>query len=230
MAARLKSLLDSSSHYQPILQGECNQQTRWLFKRAGIEPPPVRSDVRLTVGEVMQRDFPAVKESARLGEVTALLPQARGGFISAVDDADHLVGYLSARNEHSHYFFHFNVEDYLGQLVSLDDVAAALELAPLNSAPPALDLSPGSFRLATLPISSARELWQENDVILSGPSPEVIDLAAGAEGSSRDSSRLRPCRGTLSGHNKERPCRSSTSAALSWLLCPGCPRRSPPRS
>jgi manganese-dependent inorganic pyrophosphatase len=178
VVAMLKDRLDPSLSHEPILLGEPNRQTRWVFEQAGLPLPAVRADIRPMVGETMSRQFISLSESAHLAEAVELLHRAEGSLIPVVAADGVLAGVLSDRLPQSRYFYNFNAEDYLGQLLHLPDVVSALGLARLHQIqPPELE-SPGCFRLAAATPDEARKEWTPLDVILCGNQPELAAVAA----------------------------------------------------
>ncbi|MEI8342608.1 MAG: CBS domain-containing protein, partial [Verrucomicrobiota bacterium] len=178
VAARLKGALDPDREYQPILPGEANQQTRWIFERAGESLPAVHPDIRHTVGEGMSLDFISICEDAHLAEAVDLMHQSSGSLIPVVKQDGTLAGVLSDRLPQSRYFYNFNAEDYLGQLLHLQDVVSAIGLVPLRKKQTLLPSAPGTFRLGSVPATVARESWTADDVVLCGAQPEVVEIAA----------------------------------------------------
>ena len=178
--ARLRQRSDRSRHYVPILLGPANRQTAWLFGRARLPLPEVRSDIRWTVGEVMRAATFTLPPQARLGDATAVLQSRKISMVPVVADDGRLQGVVSPRLPHNEYFFNFNVEDYLGHLLSLDDVVVTFSLRRLNSGSsgPAT-LMPGSFRVASVgPLKI-----DLGDVVLASATPALVRQAerAGAQ-------------------------------------------------
>ncbi len=168
----MRQKLDRKHRYQAILLGEANAQTRWLFAQAGVALPPVRADLRYTVGEVMNRSPRSVPVAARLAEALPLLQGRNYSVVPVVDPAGRVVGILSHRLRQSQYFHHFNAEDFLGQLLELDDIVAAFRLRRLNRVEPVRGA--GVIRIAAggeLPV-------QRGDVIIAGLDAAVLQMAA----------------------------------------------------
>ena len=163
---------DRHHRYQAILLGEANAQTRWLFQRAGVALPPVRADLRHTVAEVMIRTPQGVPDTARLADALPLLQGSQGSVVPVLDPAGRVVGILSNRLPQSQYFYHFNAEDFLGQLFQLGDIVAAFRLRLLNRVAP----RPGAglIRLA----ASADHPVQPGDVVIAGVEALVVRAAA----------------------------------------------------
>lgn len=171
-AAMLRQRQDRRHRYQPILLGEANAQTRWLFARAGLALPPVRADLRHTVEEVMNRAARSVPDTARLADALPLLQGRHLSVVPVLGEGGKVVGILSNRLPQSQYFYHFNAEDFLGQLLDLADIVAAFHLRPLNRVPPIP--AAGTIRLATggdFPL-------QRGDVVIAGGDMGVMRLAA----------------------------------------------------
>jgi len=178
--ARLRRRLDRKRSYDPIMLGEANQQTCWLFKQARMALPPIRSDIRWTVGEVMSTDLLSLPPEARLGDAMEILQSKRISMVAVVDKAGRLLGVVSPRLPQNEYFFNFNVEDYLGHLLSLNDVVMTFGLQTLKSAhtgPAAV--MPGSFRVA----GGGSLKIDRGDVVMAAASPKVVREAerAGAQ-------------------------------------------------
>jgi manganese-dependent inorganic pyrophosphatase len=178
IAARLKQRLDRTHRYQPLLLGEPNAQTRWLFAEAGIDLPPVRPDLRPTVGEVMNPRIRTVSDKARLADALQLLHGHRFSVVPVVDAAGAVVGILSPGLPQSQYLYHFNAEDFLGQLFDYADVVHAFRLRRLNRCAPAAHPRPGSFVIAHIELAHHRSQIHPGDVVLTAPSAAAVRLAA----------------------------------------------------
>lgn len=172
--AGLRQRQDRARVYVPLLLGEANRQTAWLFRQARTALPPVRPDIRWTVGETMRAAALTLPPGARLGEAMALLQAHRVSMIPVVAAGGRLLGVVSPRLPHNEYFFNFNVEDYLGHLLTLDDVVATFALQALKSrgTGPAT-VMPGSFRVA----SGAPLQLDRGDVVIAGASVQVVRAA-----------------------------------------------------
>lgn len=168
----MRQRLDRKQVYQPILLGEANVQTRWLFAHAGVELPPVRADLRHTVAEVMQRAPCSVPVTARLADALPLLQGRHFSVVPVLDEQGVVVGILSNRLAQSQYFYHFNAEDFLGQLLEVDDIVAAFRLRRLNrvTAP----RRSGVIRIA----SGSVPLVQLGDVVIAGADAATVRAAA----------------------------------------------------
>jgi manganese-dependent inorganic pyrophosphatase len=178
--AKLRSRQDAKRRYRPILLGPANRQTAWLFKRARVALPPVRADIRWTVGEKMGREMITLPPQARLGDVMVILQERRIGMVPVVDESGRLLGVVSPRLPHNEYFFNFNVEDYLGHLLTLADVVETFSLRTLkaqHTGPSAL--LPGSFRVA----GGGELSLSKGDVLFANARPAVVRAAerAGAQ-------------------------------------------------
>lgn len=178
IAARLKQRLDPEREYQPILLGEANAQTHWLFQEAGLPLPPVWNDLRFTVGERMTRHFASVRETAHLAEACDLLHTAPGSLIAVLTSDGNLAGVLSDRLPQSRYFYNFNSEDYLGLLLPLPDIVSALRLRPLHRGLGVNASGPGTFRVGSCTLEHAKKNWTAADVVLTGPRPDLMAVAA----------------------------------------------------
>ena len=178
VAAQLKQRIDPSRDYQPILLGEPNTQTRWLFDRAGLPLPPVHQDLRFTVGECMSRRFVSVRENDHLADACDLLHTTVGSLVPVLCSDGTLVGVLSDRLPQNRYFYNFNPEDYLGLLLQLPDIVSALHLRPLRRGLRVTSPKPGAFRIGSTTLETAAKTWTADDVIILGPCPELLSLAA----------------------------------------------------
>jgi manganese-dependent inorganic pyrophosphatase len=133
MAARLLQRQYPERRYQALLQGEANPQTAWLFAQAGIPLPLIRDDVRPTVGESCTA-ADSVTLTTPLGEAVDRLREKGYSLLPVVDAEGKWRGAISTSFAESRFLFHFNVEDYLGQLLDLPDLPRGLPLVPLNAA------------------------------------------------------------------------------------------------
>ncbi|MBX3748960.1 MAG: DHH family phosphoesterase [Opitutaceae bacterium] len=178
MAARLKQRLDPAHRYQPILLGAPNAQTTWLFAEAGIDLPPERPDLRPTVGEVMNPRVTSVSHRARLADAHHLLQGHRFSIVPVLADDGRVAGILSPGLPQSQYLYHFNAEDFLGQLLDYADVVHALRLRRLNRCPLPAEAVPGSFVVAAAELGAGAP--GRGDVLITGPSVGTVRAAAAA--------------------------------------------------
>ncbi len=135
VAAQLKGELDSSQVYQPFVLGEPNRQTKWLFTDAEVPLPPLRDDLRYQVSELMNPYEHVVAPHEHLGKAMDFMQQSQLSMVPVVDEERHLLGILSDRLPQNQYFYSFNVEDFLGVLLELDDLVQALPLEWIGGQP-----------------------------------------------------------------------------------------------
>ncbi|MCC5023379.1 MAG: DHH family phosphoesterase [Candidatus Synoicihabitans palmerolidicus] len=168
---KLKKRLDRGRDYQPLLLGPANRPTVWLYKQARTPLPPVRPDIRWTVAERMRTEFVSLPPDARLGDAMAILQARRISMVPVVDENGRLLGVVSPRMRQNEYFFNFNVEDYLGHLLALEDVVETFALRALKTTGtgPAT-VVPGSFRVA----SGGPLQVDRGDVVMAGASSKVV--------------------------------------------------------
>ena len=132
IAAQLKGELDPSQEFQPLLLGEANRQTKWLFSDAGIPLPPIREDLRYEVHELMTPPLHTTLVGEHLGKAMDLMQRHQLNLVSVVDGQGRLLGILSDHLPQNQYFFTFNVEDFLGVLLDLGDLVQSLPLEPID--------------------------------------------------------------------------------------------------
>jgi len=176
--AKLRQRLDRKRRYQPIMLGPANRQTAWLFKQARTRLPAERSDIRWTVGETMRENSIRLPAEARLGDAVTLLQGRRISMLPVVDDEERLLGIVSPRLRRNEYFFNFNVEDYLGHLLTVEDVVNTFSLRPIHGhrAGPA-SLQPGTFRVA----GSGKLEAERGDVVFGTADAKLVRAAERAE-------------------------------------------------
>ncbi len=176
--ADLRNRLNPGQRHQALAQGEANAQTTWLFERARRELPPVRTDLRHTVGELMRPGAVTAHPGMSMGEALRLMQSRNLSMLPVVDPEGVVVGLVSDRLPQSRYFYHFNVEDYLGQLLTLEDVVETFEMTPLQDGP-VPSTPPGcSFFLASLEPAAMDGKIRPGDVVLCGPWPAAVSAAA----------------------------------------------------
>ena len=178
VAARLLARTRSGADYVPLMQGVANPQTAWLFAEAGVALPRIRSDVRPTVGEAC-RPASALTVDRPLGEALDLIHEHGFSIVPVVDSDGRLAGVIGHALPESRYLTHFNLEDFLGMLVTVPELVAGLALQSLNAAadqaPAAKAGAHGAFRL--FPGGPAP---QAGDVVLAGAVPEAAVTASRA--------------------------------------------------
>lgn len=174
MAARLLARTKPEADYVPLMQGVANPQTAWLFAEAGIALPRIRSDVRPTVGEAI-RPASALTFDRPLGDALDLIHEHGYSIVPVVDADGRLAGVIGHALPESRYLTHFNLEDFLGLLVTVPELVAGLGLHPLNAAAerPVSSSEHGAFRLFP-----GGPTPQAGDVVLAGASAEAVEVAA----------------------------------------------------
>lgn len=167
--AQLMSQVDPHTDYEGVVLDDPGPQANWLFESAGVTAPRVIEGVQATVSDIMRREVATVSTRATLGDAIRIITTNRVSTVPVVDDDGALAGILSDRLPNCNYFYHFNVEDFLGVLFQLSDLVNGLRLdewrAPAHAAHGRL-----TMELATL---------GEGDVLLATGSKE--DLIAAAE-------------------------------------------------
>ncbi len=178
VAAQIKGDLNPAQTYQALLLGEPNRQTKWLFDDAGVSLPPVRQDLRYTVGELMNRSSPSVTAQAHLGQAMDLMQRDQISLVPVVDAQNRLLGILSDRLPQNQYFFAFNVEDFLGVLLDLDDLVSALPLEPVNRAAPRAGEATGRFSFFSHDPAMEPSHLGSSDIVILGPFRPAISRLA----------------------------------------------------
>ncbi|MBC8008857.1 MAG: DHH family phosphoesterase [Burkholderiales bacterium] len=182
IAARLLARTRPEADYVPLMQGVANPQTAWLFAEAGVPLPRIRSDVRPTVGEACHAAR-SLTADRPLGEALDLLHEHGYSIIPIVDAEGRLAGVIGHALPDSRYLTHFNLEDFLGILVTLPELVSGLGLVPLNpaaeraaNAPEASPDAAGAFRL-----HPGGPAPQPGNILLSGAVPDAAATATRAE-------------------------------------------------
>ncbi len=181
VGARLLARTHPGADYVPLMQGVANPQTAWLFAEAGVALPRIRSDVRPTVGEACG-PAKALTADRPLGEALDLIHEHGYSIVPVVDFDGRLAGVIGHASPESRYLTHFNLEDFLGTLVTVPELVAGLALQPLNAAAAeargAAAAAHGAFRLypgGPAPLSG--------DVVLAGSVSGAASAAAQADAS-----------------------------------------------
>ena len=174
VAAQLKAELNPPQVYQPLLLGEANRQTKWLFAQAGLSLPPIRRNLRYEVRELMSTQVHTVMAGEHLGKAMDLMQQQQYSMVPVVDSEHRLLGLLSDRLPQNQYFYTFNVEDFLGVLLDLSDLIRALPLEPIDAVPMVGDNRKG--RLALLSHNPEEIPYQLGpaDIAIIGPDRRAI--------------------------------------------------------
>lgn len=180
VAARLLARTRGDADYVPLMQGVANSQTAWLFAEAGLPLPRIRSDVRPTVGEAC-RPARALGVERPLGEALDLIHEHGYSIVPVVDAEGRLAGVVGHALPEARYLTHFNLEDFLGTLVTLPELVSGLGLTPLNEAAERAcagvdeDEARGAFR-----VYPGGPAPQAGDVVLAGSVPDAAACAARA--------------------------------------------------
>lgn len=180
VAARLLARTRPEAEYEALMQGMGNSQTAWLFAEAGAELPRIRTDVRPTVGETCH-PARALTPERPLGEALDLLHERGYSLIPVVDADGRLVGAVGHTLSAARYLTHFNLEDFLGTLLTLPELVGGLGLLALNAAGAGEvpEMTHGSFR-----VWPGGPAPKAGDVVLAGavagavPAAEMAGAAA----------------------------------------------------
>jgi len=174
VAAQLKGELNPAQTYQPLLLGEANRQTKWLFADAGMPLPPLREDLRYEVRELMAPPVYTTSAGEHLGRAMDLMQQHQLNLVPVVGVDGCLLGILSDHLPQNQYFFTFNVEDFLGVLLDLDDLVRALPLEPVDTDSVAAGMSRGRLVLLSHDPEEFPSHLGAADIVIVGPHRRAI--------------------------------------------------------
>lgn len=166
--ASLLNRQNRRSAFEGVLCGSPIPQTRWLFEQAGLELPREVASLRPLVGQATQPKFFSVGPNATLGDTIRIIQEKHVSIVPVVSPEGRFCGALSDRLPMAQFFYHFNMEDFLGVLYQFDDLIAALRLErwrPLPQSP--------QGKLTIEPAKIA-----PGDVLLAGDEPSVLEFAA----------------------------------------------------
>ena len=154
--------------FEGVLCGSPTPQTSWLFEQAGLALPREVATLRPLVGQVMQQNVFSVGPNATLGDTIRVIQEQHVSLVPVVSREGQFCGALSDRLPMAQFFYHFNMEDFLGVLYQFDDLIAALRLERWCESPQSPQ---GKLTLEPARIAPG-------DVLLAGDDPAVLDLAA----------------------------------------------------
>lgn len=126
--AAMLNQTDATANYEGVVLEDPGPQATWLFETAGIPVPRIIDGVHATVNDIVRRDIRTVTMDAALGDAIRIITEDRISTVPVVNEDGRLVGILSDRLPNCNYFYHFNVEDFLGILFELSDLVRALKL------------------------------------------------------------------------------------------------------
>ncbi len=178
VAARLFNKTDSGALYEALMQGVANSQTVWLFEQAGVPLPRIRADVRPTVAEACLPPL-SVTPDRPMGEALDLLHEHAFSLVPVASEEGRFLGAVGFSLPEARYLTHFNMEDFLGSLVTIEELARGLDLVAMNPAAttyrdPA-ESSPAAFRLYP-----GGGQVNAGDLILTGANAAAVTFAAEA--------------------------------------------------
>jgi manganese-dependent inorganic pyrophosphatase len=159
----LNKLAGHESH-EGVTLDDPGPQARWLFAQAGVSLPRQIEDVFPTVRDIMLKDVEVLDSSGTLGDAIRIISTRHVGAVPVLTDDGTLEGILSDRLPNCNYFYHFNVEDFLGVLFELKDLVKSLGLQEWNA--------PGRPAHGHLTLES--EKLEPGDVLLCGDSPDQL--------------------------------------------------------
>ncbi len=126
--AQLRNQIDGKDRYEGVALGPLNTQSVWLLKQGNTKPPRQVTSIELRVRDLANSTCPTVQNDDPLGK--ALNHIARDGIstIPVLSETGKLEGILSDRIPECNYFHHFNTEEFLGILFTLDDLVKTFGL------------------------------------------------------------------------------------------------------
>jgi len=166
--ARLLSATDSTTRYEGVMLGDPGPQAGWLFESAGVTPPRIIDGIHATVGDIVRRKVRAVTVGDSLGQAIRIITEDQISTVPVLDPDGRLAGILSDRLPNCNYFYHFNVEDFLGVLLQLDDITRTLGLEEWRRPTRPAD---GKLTMESTDLG-------EGDVLLLGNNPAELPAAA----------------------------------------------------
>ena len=168
--AQLLRQVDPRNEYEGVVLDDPGPQAGWLFESSDQSMPRVIDGVHATVGDIARRQVTSVPPDATLGDAIRIITTDRVSTVPVVGGDGRLEGILSDRLPNCNYFYHFNVEDFLGVLFQLEDLARGLRLDEWKA--------PG--RAANGRLTMEVSAVGEGDVLLATNAPEVVGAAAAA--------------------------------------------------
>lgn len=117
--------------YLPVRLGPASQQTSWLFNEAQAPLPPLKEDFKWRVRDICSVPPVTVDLQSTLGDVIRLITSRQVSVAPVVDSENRIQGILSDRLPMGHYFYHFNMENFLGALFQMEDLIRGLDLQTL---------------------------------------------------------------------------------------------------
>ncbi|MCF7763750.1 MAG: CBS domain-containing protein [Verrucomicrobia bacterium] len=169
-AELLTDLAGGREQFEGVVLGPLSPQATWLFETSGKTPPRQIPDLHPRVSELAAREVFSVGPEAALGGALRLITQHHISLVPVLSADHRLIGILSDRSSMAHYFYHFNAEDFLGTLFSLDDLARHLPLSPWQ---PATRPAEGRVTLEWTAL-------EPGSVLLHADDPECVPRAAAA--------------------------------------------------
>lgn len=166
--AQLLTATDASVEYEGVVLDDPGPQARWLFETAGLPLPRIIDGVHSTVADVARKGARSVTADAALGDAIRIITEDQISTVPVLDDDHRLAGILSDRLPNCNYFYHFNVEDFLGVLFELEDLVRTLRFDTWRASS-----KPASGKVTMEPESAG-----EGDVLLCGHDPQGIAAAA----------------------------------------------------
>jgi manganese-dependent inorganic pyrophosphatase len=95
--AELKRRLEPDDDYVPMRLGDCNAQTRWVLERAGVEEPELLTHVMLRARDVMQTQFPRIREDQPVRAAGLDMANANMDLVPVLDAEGTLIGVVTSR-------------------------------------------------------------------------------------------------------------------------------------
>ncbi|MEM6823110.1 MAG: DHH family phosphoesterase [Verrucomicrobiota bacterium] len=134
-ATALADLLSKQNNYHkyhPVLLDAPIEQTRRLFDRANIPLPEVRSDLRYTVSECMREAPPVFSRTQTLRSAIKPIQHGTSDIVLIDSEGYSICGMISDRNSSNRFIYDANIEDFLGSILSLEDIVSGIELECLH--------------------------------------------------------------------------------------------------
>ena len=167
--AELRNRRDPDNDYVPVRLGALNPQTTWVLERAGLTAPEYLSHVMLRALDVMQTDFPSIREDDPVREAGLAMNSADAELIPVVDDDGILTGVVTTRALARRYIRESRESSKLREATYVHAVAAVLDGDLVTGEDHRLS---GRVWVHAMELDSPSGIGS-GDVVVSGNRPEV---------------------------------------------------------
>jgi manganese-dependent inorganic pyrophosphatase len=159
----------------PGILGELPVQSRYVFQRAGVEPPDIVTNLYPRVCHVTNRKVDTLSVNDRFRDAVEMLIRSDHSMLPVLDEEGKLHSIFSHRHDTSRFLFGFDVVPLLGRLLTWADLLEMPGARPVGEAPARNEIT-GQLRLALDGDPHWRAELRPGDILVCSDLGPLLDI------------------------------------------------------